>query len=897
MRVVTTEDLEDLTHTAIDPAWDYLVTLKHSLASQTPDITTYRTALIEGDNRLKQRFADDEPVERLVRDRARLVDTLLKSAWSLHVAEHAREVALIAVGGYGRGELNLCSDIDIMMLLPKSESAPWQSNLERFLTFMWDIGLEVGHSVRTIDDCQRESAADVSVATTMIEARLLEGPEQLFEAMRRALAPERVWPTRNFFEAKVAEQTARHHRYFDTAYNLEPNVKSSPGGLRDIQTIGWVAKRHFGADSLDELVDHGFLTKSELRKLKTAQSFLWKVRFALHVLTNRREDRLLFDHQIKLAKMFGYEDASYTLAVEQFMQRYYRTAMDISLLNEMLLQLFREAISTDPNVAPTPVNSRFQIRNDYVEITNEDVFDRYPSALLELFVVIEQNPEIRGVRAATIRQLTRHLWLIDEEFRQHPRNHRLFFEILRAPVGVTHELRRMNLYGVLGRYIPAFGRVVGRMQYDLFHAYTVDAHTLFVVSNLRRLAMPKYDHELPNLSRIMQSLPKQEVAYLAAIFHDIAKGRGGDHSELGAVDAEAFCLEQGLSRYDARLVAWLVKNHLVFSVTAQKKDISDPKVIHEFAKHVGDQTHLDYLYVLTVSDVRGTNPKLWNNWKSSLFAEFYERTRQALRRGLETPIDQDELIAETQTNARELLARAGCAPEKAEAVWQRLTDAYFLRHTPEEIAWHTQLLADREPDDRSSLVLVSQRSERGGTAISTYTPQTQHSFARTTALLDQLGLNIVDARITPIADGFSLDVYHVLEDTGADISDSARIRDIQHQLARVLAKPDDAMVTVTRRAPRQVRMFTTPTQINFSEDPVNHRTILELIAGDRPGLLSQIASVFWSEGIDIHTSKIVTVGERAEDVFYVSDVRRQPLDSDARQRLGQRLTETLDRRE
>ncbi len=897
MRVVTTEDLEDLPQSSTDPAWEYLVTLQQSLATQAPEIAAYRQALIEGDNRLKLRFAEDEPVERLVRDRARLVDTLLKSAWTQHVGEHARDVALIAVGGYGRGELNLCSDIDIMILLPKSEAAPWQSNLERFLTLMWDIGLEVGHSVRTIDDCQRESAADASVATTMIEARLLQGPEVLFDAMRRALAPERVWPTKEFFEAKVAEQTARHHRYYDTAYNLEPNVKSSPGGLRDIQTIGWVAKRHFGADSLDELVDHGFLTKSELRKLKTAQAFLWKVRFALHVLTNRREDRLLFDHQIRLAKMFGYEDATYTLAVEQFMQRYYRTAMDVSLLNEMLLQLFREAILTDPHVAPIPVNARFQIRHDYVEITSEDVFDRYPSAMLELFVVIEQNPQIRGVRAATIRQLTRHLWLIDEEFRQHPRNHRLFFEILRAPVGVTHELRRMNLYGVLGRYIPAFGRVVGRMQYDLFHAYTVDAHTLFVVSNLRRLAMPKYDHELPNLSRIMQSLPKQELAYLAAIFHDIAKGRGGDHSELGAVDAEAFCLEQGLSRYDARLVAWLVKNHLVFSVTAQKKDISDPKVIHEFAQHVGDQTHLDYLYVLTVSDVRGTNPKLWNNWKSSLFNEFYERTKQALRRGLESPIDKDELIAETQANARNLLTAASFDLGKVGAVWQRFTDEYFLRHAPEEIAWHTRLLAEREPDDASSLVSVAQRSERGGTAISTYTQQTQHSFARTTALLDQLGLNIVDARITPTADGFSLDVYHVLEDTGADIADSARIRDIQQQLAGALAKADDATVTVTRRAPRQVRMFTTPTQINFSEDPVNQRTIVELIAGDRPGLLSQVATVFWAEGVDIHAAKIVTVGERAEDVFYVSDASRQPLAEDARQRLAQRLTETLDRRD
>ncbi len=896
MPVVTPEDLEELTVSVSDPRWEYLGAMQAALSADGLDVAEYRAALTHGDEQLKQRFTDDEPVERLVRDRARLVDALLKTAWCKHLGEYVTEIALLAVGGYGRGELNLCSDIDLLILLPKTEAVRWQQKLEQFLAFMWDIGLEVGHSVRTIDDCQRESAADVSVATTMIEARLLVGPESLLEAMRRALAPERVWPTREFFEAKVAEQTARHHRYHDTAYNLEPNVKASPGGLRDIQTIGWVAKRHFGAESLDELVDHGFLTRSELRKLKTAQAFLWKVRFALHSLTNRREDRVLFDHQIKLARMFGYEDATYTLAVEQFMQRYYRTAMDVSLLNEMLLQLFREAILSAPNVAPTPINPRFQVRNEYLEITADEVFDRYPSALLELFLVLAQHPEIRGVRAATIRQLTRHLWLIDEEFRQHPRNHRLFFEILRAPVGVTHELRRMNLYGVLGRYIPAFGRIVGRMQYDLFHAYTVDAHTLFVVSNLRRLAMSKYDHEFPELSRIMQSLPKPELVYLAAIFHDIAKGRGGDHSDLGSVDAEAFCLEQGLSRYDARLVAWLVRNHLVFSVTAQKKDLTDPTVIHEFAKHVGDQSHLDYLYVLTVSDVRGTNPKLWNNWKASLFASMYERTKQALRRGLESPIDKDELIAETQQRARELLAGEGVNAEAASELWRRFTDVYFLRHTPAEVAWHTRMLLQRDPGDAGSLVSVRQLADHAGTGITTYTPQTQHSFARTTAVLDQMGLNIVDARITPTADGFSLDVYHVLEDTGAEINDADRLRDIERQLTIVLSKADNTTVTVTRRAPRQVRMFSTPTQITFTEDPLNRRTIVELIAGDRPGLLSQIAGVFMTEGVDIYTSKIVTVGERAEDVFFVADETGQPLSEAAQAQLAQRLSDTLDQR-
>src|ERR1700723_2418775 len=399
--------------------------------------------------------------------------------------------------------------------------------------------------------------------------------------------------------------------------------------------------------------------------------------------------------------MFGYEDASFTLAVEQLMQKYYRTVMDVSLMNEMLLQLFREAILTQSG-SPLPINARFQARNDYLEVTHAEVFARYPSALLEMFVLLQQHPELRGVRAETIRLIGTHVWLIDEEFRQNPRHHRLFMEILCAPVGVTHELRRMNLYGVLGRYIPAFGRVVGRMQYDLFHAYTVDAHTLFVVSNLRRLAMPKFNDEFPVLSQIMQSLPRQEIAYLAALFHDIAKGRGGDHSELGAVDAEAFCLEQGLGRYEARLVAWLVRNHLILSITAQKKDISDPDIIQEFARRVGDQVHLDYLYVLTVADVRGTNPKLWNSWKARLFEEFYERTKRALRRGLETPVDEEELIRETQGQARSKMS--GIPLQQISEVWTQWTEAYFLRYTPEEIAWPTALLAERTADDHAPLV-------------------------------------------------------------------------------------------------------------------------------------------------------------------------------------------------
>src|ERR1700720_104279 len=575
------------------------------------------------------------------------------------------------------------------------------------------------------------------------------------------------------------------------------------------------------------------------------------------------------------------------------MQRYYRTVMDVSLLNELLLQLFREAILNESE-PPRPLNARFQVRNGSLEAVSEEAFPRTPSTLLELFVLLQQNPDIRGVRASTMRAVTRNLWLIDEEFRQNPRHHRLFLEILRSPVGVTHELRRMNTYGVLGRYSPAFGRIVGRMQYDLFHAYTVDAHTLFVVSNLRRFAIPKYNHEFPALSQIMQSLPRQELAYLAALFHDIAKGRGGDHSELGAVDAEAFCLEQGLGRYEARLVAWLVRNHLILSITSQKKDISDPTIIQEFARHVGDQVHLDYLYVLTVADVRGTNPKLWNAWKARLFEEFYERTKRALRRGLETPIDQDELIRETQEQARAKMPHVPV--EQISKVWSQWTEAYFLRYTPEEIAWHTALLAHRHQHDDTPLVAIRQLAERGGTAVLTYAPRRLRSFARTTAVLDQMGLNGLDARLITSANGFSRETYVVLEDNGAVIADASRMREIEQGLWRNLQAPEDAPATMTRRAPRQVRMFSTPTQVNFSIDSRNGRTILELIAADRPGLLSEVGKVFRTERVAIIGAKIMTVGERAEDVFYITDAEGRLLQEETCRRVQESLVRALDRR-
>ncbi|MEO6078585.1 MAG: [protein-PII] uridylyltransferase [Steroidobacteraceae bacterium] len=877
------------------PPWPLLDRLPQLLVEGQYSRDVCRTLIQDAQNELRERFAAEENIEVLVRARALFIDTLLCALWQqLLQADIAAELTLLAVGGYGRGELHPHSDVDIVILTPtgKALSAEDRTQLEQLITFLWDIGLEVGNSVRTAAECAEESAADVGVMTTLLEARLLAGSPALLAEMRAALAPDRVWPSNRFFEAKLQEQRERHLKANDTAYNLEPNVKTGPGGLRDLQTIGWVAKRHFGVQSLDDLVVKGFLTPAELRKLKQAQDFLWKVRFGLHVLTGRHEDRLLFDHQIKLAQAFGYEDASYTLAVEQLMQRYYRTVLDVSFLNELLLQAFRDAILPG-DTAPKVLNARFQIRNEYLEATAADVFARSPSALLELFVLLQQNPQLLGVSAATMRAVARHLWLIDEEFRQNPRHHRLFLDILRAPVGVTHELRRMNTYGVLGRYIPAFGRIVGRMQYDLFHAYTVDAHTLFVVSNLRRLAMAKFDHELPKLSGIMQLVPKPEIVYLAALFHDIAKGRGGDHSELGGTDAEAFCLEQGLSPYDARLVAWLVRQHLTLSVTAQKKDIGDPAVVSEFARLVGDESRLDYLYLLTCADVRGTNPKLWNSWKASLFHEFYESVRAALRRGLESPLDEEQLIKENKETARNLLAPQKFDNADIERAWAPLSSTFFLRHSPEEIAWFTGLCASREGGADEPLVAVQAHSQRGTTAVLIYAPHRRHGFARATAVLDQQGLTIVDARITPAANGFSLDIYHVLEDNGSPITDADRIEEMEQSLWNSLRRPEESPMEVSRRAPRQVRMFNTPTRVIITRDFRNNRSALELVCGDRPGLLCDVGKVFWEERIDLQGARISTIGERAEDVFYITDTAQRPLDDVTAEQLKNKLIAAL----
>jgi len=816
------------------------------------------------------------PVSQLLHARSHVVDLLLTCAWRRFLPD-PDAAALVAVGGYGRQEVHPASDIDLLVLVDEAGFDDLAAPLTDLVTFLWDIGVDLGHSVRTLPECVEEAAKDVTVMTNMIEARLITGRASLFEQTRAALAPTEIWPSEAFFEAKCKEQFARWRKYGDTAYNLEPNIKENPGGLRDIQMIGWVTKRHFGADSLHDLVEHGFLTESEYLALIEGQALLWRIRFALHRLTGRREDRLLFDYQRTLAETFGYTDQVESLAVEQFMQQYYRTVMELNRLNEMLLQLFQEAILLHDRIGPPqPINNRFQSRSGYLEVTHDRVFARTPIALLEVFHLLQLHPELNGIRASTIRLIRENRHRIDDDFREDMGVRSLFLEILRHPSGLTHALRRMNRYGVLARYIPAFANIVGRMQYDLFHVYTVDEHTLRVVRNLRRFVVPEHEHELPLCSATARRIPKLELLYLAGLFHDIAKGRGGDHSLIGARDAWDFCQLHYLSEFDSRLVAWLVENHLLMSMTAQRRDISDPAVIQEFAAHVGDVARLDYLYLLTVADVSGTNPKRWSSWKDALLRELYHSAHRALDRGLDNPQAQDLVIEQKQTEAMRLLAREGIEAEDLRNLWFRLSVDFFAPSSPEEIAWQTKRMLETSEEDLP-LVDIRPVPSRGCSEILIYTPDQRNLFVRLTALLDQRALNIVDARIMTTDNGMALNIFRALTQDHQAIEPGEATDGLIAQLRSELADTRSGEIRVTRRLPRQNRYFPIETRISFGEDAKKHRTMMRLTTLDRPGLLAEIGAVFERCDIRLQSAKISTVGAEVDDVFFITTLNETPI--------------------
>ena len=836
-----------------------------------------RETLAAAQSRLEVRFRQGEPVTALVGARSRSVDAVLALAWRRFGLDDRPRRALVAVGGYGRGELHPGSDIDLLILTRRTMRNGESEKIKRFLAFLWDIGLAVGNSVRTVRECVNEARRDVTVATNLMEGRLVCGSADLFARMQEQTGPNRIWSSRRFFEAKMAEQRERHHKFDDTGHNLEPNVKEGPGGLRDILTIAWVARRHFGAQTLSELVDHGFLTTEEYGALESGQRFLWRVRFGLHVLTRRAEDRLLFDHQRQLAETLGFEDDGERLGVERLMKRYYRAVMELSRLNEMLLEHFEEVIlHVRRRDRIKPLNRRFQAVNGYLEVTSKDVFRRYPFALLEVFLLLQQHPDLEGVRASTIRLIRANRHRIDDRFRADIRARSLFLEILRQPRGINHELRRMHRYGILGAYLPVFDQVAGQMQYDLFHVYTVDEHSLFVVRNLRMFADPARYHEFPHCADIFARLPKPELIYIAGLFHDIAKGRDGDHSELGSDMVGEFCALHGFGDYDTRLVAWLVRHHLLMSITAQRRDISDPAVVSEFAQTVGDHVHLDYLYLLTIADIRGTNPGLWNDWKDALLHDLYRSTVRALIRGLENPIERAEIVLETRDEAGRLVVDTGIDVEMAAALWDNFGDDYFLRHSADEIRWHTENILDAGVAD---IPLVLVRDGRGGIEIFVYAPDREFLFAASASILGRLGLTVLDSRIITGNHGMTLDSY-VVEDIAASSAGGSRHQEIRTALQLGLRNPADVPRNVRRLAKRQLKHFTIPVEVNFTSDASNQHTVMEVIAADRPGLLARIGWALADSRVRIRNAKIATFGERAEDVFYVTDEHNRPLPED-----------------
>lgn len=839
-------------------------------------IPLYKHAIKAANHYLDELFRSGEDIDTIIALRATFFDQLLRCAWNAMDWPTDAAIGLIAVGGYGRGELLPYSDIDLLILMEdESLVDSCRTQIESFITFLWDINLDIGHSVRTLDECETEARNDITVATNLMECRSLAGPKTLLSAMQQRVGPDRIWPTPDFFRAKRNEQIARHRKYNNTEYNLEPNVKSCPGGLRDIQMIGWVVKRHFRAQNLRGLVSQGFLTEEEVSIICNGQSFLWKVRYALHMITQRAEDRLLFDLQGQVAEIMGYRDNQSKLAIEQFMQQYYRWALAVTELNDMLMQLFDEAIlrACDP-VEVFEINPRFSIRNGYIAAANKNVFRKDPSALLEIFVLMAQHKNIKGVRASTIRLIRESRHLIDDNFRADPHNKQLFLDFLRSPYSMALQLKRMKRYGVLGKYIPVFGDIIGLSQHDMFHIYTVDAHTTLLIKHLRRFGYPDATEKFPVAAHVFKRLQKRELVYIAGLFHDIGKGRGGNHSELGAVDAYDFCKSHGFNSRDCNLVEWLVKKHLLMSATAQRRDISDPDVIHDFALQMGDQVHLDYLFALTVADINATNPSLWNGWRASLLRQLYLETKRALRRGLEDPVDRQAWIEDTQQAAIAKLQSKGFTLEQIHAIWDNPGDEYFLRETSNDIAWQTEAIA-LHGDKRRPLIAIRDSSDRltaGATQIFIHTKNRSYLFALIASTLEQLDLSVMDARIFSSASDYTLDTFFVLDADGEPIGDNPeRISQIEHELREQLAAEEDYSEICKRRVPRRLKYFSIPTVANMTADYKKQQNVLEVIAPDRPGLLAQIGQVFVEHKIQLQNARITTLGERVEDVFFITD--------------------------
>ena len=834
-----------------------------------------RAQFREGKAALLAHFADSRATapaaSKLLRALTRHVDATLTALWA-EVGMPA-SAALVAVGGFGRGELFPYSDVDVLVLLPSQADMDTSGAVERFVTACWDLGLEIGSSVRSVQDCVAEAARDVTVQTALLESRLVCGAKRLFNEFRKA--QDEATDPRAFLRAKTLEMRQRHVKYEGTPYALEPNCKESPGGLRDLQVVIWVARAAGLGRTWGELAAKGLITPFEASQLVKHEGTIKTIRARLHLIAGRREDRLVFDLQTAVAESFGYK-ASGTApngqrSSEVLMHRYYWAAKAVTQLNQILMLNIEERVNASEATPMRPITARFFDRAGMLEVAHDTVYLNNPHAIMETFLVFQQTPGLQGFSARTLRALYNARNVMGKEFRNDPINRELFMDILRQPKGLTHALRLMNQTSVLGRYLWVFRRIVGRMQHDLFHVYTVDQHILMVVRNVRRFFIPEHAHEYPFCSQLAAQWDPPWVLYVAALFHDIAKGRGGDHSDLGAREVRRFCRDHGVSREDTQLIEFLVLHHLTMSRIAQKEDLSDAEVITAFARLVGTPRRLVALYLLTVADIRGTSPKVWNAWKGKLLEDLYRLTLRALG-GAQPNLDAE--IESRKEDARHNLALHSALPGTEEPLWRTLEVSYFARHEAADIAWHARSLW-RHVATPTPIVRARPWSVGDGLQVLVYSPDRPDLFARICGYFDSAGFSIQDAKVHTTRAGYALDTFQVVASHlgPGEVEAEFKYRDLISlvETQATLALSSDGPLPEPRsgRVSRRVRSFPVTPRVSLSPDERAQRWLLAVSASDRSGLLYAIARVLASNRVNLQLAKVTTLGERVEDTFLV----------------------------